>query len=630
MSEPFARETSMSENTQPLARGFVAEIRLIIKRAHDVNHLVPRKQKLALSGAALVMSVTSASNTVIAIALGRMVDGVSSGTDAGTASRDLYRLAVDCLLVIAGAYVVREFLNVWRRYLVENTCGRLTSDMNLRLISHMMKINLQKLSGEKVGTLHARMIRSVDGLIRFIRLSFLDFFPAVFTGVIALIAAISKSPVLGLTMIGVVPLAVYLTVRQMMSQKGVRLALMRDCEEIDGLLIEQMGGIEYVRAAHTSEKEIARLAEGYERRRRREIRHHFHMSLYSCAKAMNEGFFHVLVLGVSIYLAIQGTISFGDVLTFSVLFLNVMAPLTEVHRVIDEGHEASLRVGDLLDMLNEPEDASFITPEPAEPQLAAGNPIIELEDLFVEYAAPTGKLHPALRGISLSIRHGETIGVAGRSGCGKSTWIKVLLRLTHPQQGTVRLGGIPLERVRRETIGQLIGYVGQQPFVFTGTIADNIAYSNNTSSLDEIRRAAELANIHEEIMMLPGAYDAVVAERGQNLSGGQRQRLSIARVLLKQPPILILDEATSALDNISERLVQRALGVRDANRTTILVAHRLSTLRDADRILVFDDGQIVEVGNYGELLTRGGVFANLVASAENGIDAAPEPIRAAG
>ncbi len=619
----------MSENTQPLARGFFAEVRLIIRRARDVGGLVPRKHKIALSGAALVMAVTSASNTIIAIALGRMVDGVSNSTTRGAPPQDLYRIAIGCLLVIAGAYVARELLNVWRRYLVENTCGRLTSDMNLHLIAHVMKINLQKLSGEKVGTLHARMIRSVDGLIRFVRLSFLDFFPALFTGGIALIAAISKSPMLGLTMIGVIPLAVFLTVRQMMSQKGVRLALMRDCEEIDGLLVEQMAGIEYVRAAHTVEKEVARLAEAYKRRRHREIRHHFHMSLYSCAKAMNEGFFHVLVLGVSIYLAIHGEISFGDVLTFSVLFLNVMAPLTEIHRVIDEGHEASLRVGDLLDMLNEPEDVSFITPEPAEPQLAAGEPIIELEDLVVEYASPTGKLLPALRGISFSIRHGETIGVAGRSGCGKSTWLKVLLRLTHPQQGRVRLGGVALESVRRETIGRLIGYVGQQPFVFTGTVADNIAYSNNATSFDEIRRAAELANIHDEIMMLPGGYDAVVAERGQNLSGGQRQRLSIARVLLKQPPILILDEATSALDNISERMVQRALGVRDANRTTILVAHRLSTLRDADRIVVFDDGHIVEVGTYNELLTRGGAFANLVASAENGIDGAAQPIRVA-
>jgi ATP-binding cassette, subfamily B, bacterial len=221
----------------------------------------------------------------------------------------------------------------------------------------------------------------------------------------------------------------------------------------------------------------------------------------------------------------------------------------------------------------------------------------------------------------LSIRYGETIGVAGRSGSGKSTWIKVLLRLTHACAGTAYLGGSPLANCTRDDISRLIGYVGQQPFVFSGTIAENIAYGNDKTSPDDIRRAAELAHIHDEIMMMPEGYDAMVTERGQNLSGGQRQRLAIARILLRQPPILILDEATSALDNISERAVQRALGMTSADRTTILVAHRLSTLKDADRIMVFDEGRIVEVGTYDELVQQGGVFTELVMSAEQGFAA---------
>ena len=221
--------------------------------------------------------------------------------------------------------------------------------------------------------------------------------------------------------------------------------------------------------------------------------------------------------------------------------------------------------------------------------------------------------------MSLNIRYGETIGVAGRSGSGKSTWIKVLLRLAHPCQGHVYLGGAPLECCTREDVSRILGYVGQNPFVFSGTIAENIAYGNEKATREDVRRAAELAYIHDEIMMMPGGYDAEVTERGQNLSGGQRQRLAIARILLRQPPILILDEATSALDNISERHVQRALGLTSADRTTILVAHRLTTLKDADRIMVFDEGRIVEVGTYDELVQRGGVFTELVMSAEHGL-----------
>src|SRR5262249_27608566 len=222
------------------------------------------------------------------------------------------------------------------------------------------------------------------------------------------------------------------------------------------------------------------------------------------------------------------------------------------------------------------------------------------------------------------IRHGETIGVAGRSGSGKSTWLRVLMRLTHPCGGKVFLGGVPIENVSRDSIAHLVGYVGQYPFIFSGTIAENIAYGCADASPEDIRRAAVQACIHNEIMALPGSYEAIVAERGQNLSGGQKQRLALARVFLKNPAILILDEGTSALDNISERWVQQAISAARADRTVILVAHRLTTLLDADRILVFDDGKVVEEGTYGELVRRGGVFTELVRSAAEGLPSAPE------
>ena len=356
---------------------------------------------------------------------------------------------------------------------------------------------------------------------------------------------------------------------------------------------------------------MAPLARATERRRVKEIRHHFQMALFGCAKALNEGFFYIIVLAASIFMAVNGSISFGDVLTFSILYMSVMVPLGEIHRVLDEGHEASLRVGDLLEMLGEPVDPSFLTKGSQPVRLTPGRPAIEMENLQVEYSTPGAKPVRALDGLSLTIRHGEMIGVAGRSGGGKSTWIKVLLRLVHPCGGSVRVGGAGLDRLSRADIGHLVGYVGQTPFVFSGTIAENIAYGNEHATSAAIRRAAELAYLHDEIMAMPGGFDARVTERGQNLSGGQRQRLAIARILLKEAPILILDEATSALDNIGERHVQQALGVKNKDRTTILVAHRLSTLRDADRIFVFDDGRIVEVGSYDELLQQGGVFARI-------------------
>jgi ATP-binding cassette, subfamily B, bacterial len=190
------------------------------------------------------------------------------------------------------------------------------------------------------------------------------------------------------------------------------------------------------------------------------------------------------------------------------------------------------------------------------------------------------------------------------------------LRLLHPQDGRILLGGRPLSEVSREELAQLVSYVGQNPFVFSGTIYDNIAYGNGEVTFADVQRAAEQANLHDEIMQMPGGYHAPITERGQNLSGGQRQRLAIARLLLKNAPVVILDEATSALDNISERYVQEALGIRNSDRTTILIAHRLTTLKNCDRIFVFEDGRITASGTYEELVDRDGLFSELVHSAE--------------
>jgi ATP-binding cassette subfamily B protein len=605
-------------------RGIAQELGTIARRGRHVWRLVPWRQRLGLFAALAVMAMASAANTAVWVCMGRLIDAVDPAEHPGSTAAALTAVSVYYLSLIAGAYFVRESMNVLRRFLVERTCTRIDRDMYVRVVSHLMKVDLTVLAQDQVGALYGRITRSIEGLVRFLRVSFLEFAPAIFTGSFALIAAFSKQPKIALAMLGVAPLSLALTVCQIITQKGIRLDLLRTRERMDGTVVEQLGGIDYVRAAHTHRQEVRRVARVAERRRAKELRHHVEMSLFGSGKAINEGIFHVLVLAFAVYLLAQGRVRAGDVAALSMLFLSVMAPLNEIHRFMDEAHESSLRIGDLIGLLRVPVDRSFRTPADVErPRLEAGGPMFVAEGLEVEFRTPAGPRR-ALDGLSVAIRHGETIGVAGRSGCGKTTWLRALMRLVHPCGGTATLGGVPLDRVSREAIGHLVGYVGQNPFVFSGTIAQNIAYGCDRPSIEQIRRAAELACIHDEIISMPGGYRARVAERGQNLSGGQRQRIALARVFLKNPPILILDEGTSALDNTSERLVQKAINAARADRTVILVAHRLTTLRDADRILVFDDGRIAEAGTYAELVCRGGVFAELVRSAD-GHEPAPSP-----
>jgi ATP-binding cassette subfamily B protein len=595
------------------------ELRQIGRRGRQVWRLVPWRHRASLGAAILVMCLASGGNTAAAVFLGKLIDSVDPGRTGGLGSAAVFRGAAFYLGLIGLAYLTRESMNVLRRYLVENTCTRINKDLCVRLVSHLMKVDLSILAGDQVGSLYGRITRSADGFVRFLRISFLDFVPALFTGLFALAAAMSKQPWVALAMVGVVPISLVLTIWQLITQKHIRLDLMRTREVMDGTVVELLSGIDYVRAANSHRRELVRVARTAERQRSREIRHHFEMSLFGCGKALNEGFFHILVLGFAVYLFIEGRIRYGDILTFSVLYLNVMCPLNEVHRFIDEAHESSLRVGDLLKLLREPIDRSFRPVDPREPSLIPGQPVLASEDLRVTYPTRANLSRPALDGVSLTIRHGETIGVAGRSGCGKTTWLRTVLRLVHPTGGLVQVGGVPIESVTREAIGRLVGYVGQNPFVFSGTIAENIAYGAPGATDEEIFRAAERACIHDEILRMPRGYQTRVAERGQNLSGGQRQRIALARVFLQNPPILILDEGTSALDNISEKHVQRAISEARADRTVILVAHRLTTLLETDRILVFEEGRVVETGTYAELIARNGAFAELVRSASGGL-----------
>jgi ATP-binding cassette, subfamily B, bacterial len=609
----------MARTTNAKRKRILPELVTIVLRTRQVWRLISPRHRKELLGAVILMAAAAYFNAHIPVVLGDLGTSMELAKTAG-ATWGL-RNTWPFLAWLAGYFVVREALQVIFKYLVHDATTRVEKEISVGLVSHLLRVDIATVMQERVGSLHGRIRRSVEGLVRLLKLGFMDFWPSVFTAGFAMGMAIHRQRLLGLLMAGVAPIATFIVMKQIGSQKGIRLALLRSKENLDGTVVEQLGGIEYVRAAHTYEREVNRVTQVAEVVRKKEIKHHIAMSMYDGVKALNEGSFFILVVAFAISFAARGLINIGEVLAYALFFTNVLNPLREVHRIIDEAHESALKVGDLMGMLTEPVDRSFEAKAVDEPVLHDdGEPIILMKDLVVEYKNADGKPKKVLDAISLTIRQGETIGVAGRSGCGKSTWLRTLLRLVHPSAGTLLVSGVPIESVSRAKIGQLFGYVGQEAFLFSGSIQENIAYGCEDATIEEVRRAARMAGIDDEIMAMPGNYSAQIAERGKNVSGGQRQRIALARVFLKDPPILILDEATSALDNISERNVLRALTKAKTGRTVIMVAHRLSTLRDSDRILVFDQGRVVESGHYDDLMQAEGAFAELVrTAAEKGI-----------
>ena len=583
-------------------------LRETVGTTRRVFALCEARHKWLLAAAVLLMLVTGALAAFPPMVVGAMLDNMLQ-TDLGS-----FATVVPYLLVIVGAVIGKELLTVLRKWVIEDICTRLQQQQTVALVAHLLRVDISFFMRHCSGALNGRMHRSVEGLIRLLKLCFLDFFPAAFTAGWAFAVAAWTEPIIsGIMVLGVV-IGFGLILWQVASQRGVRIALLRERESLDGTVVETLGGIEIVRAANTGDIEASRVNAVAERLRRREIRHHIQMAVFDAAKCLAESAIHIAVLSASVWLAVSGRISVGMVMTFSMLYLSVALPLRELHRILDEAHESTLRVLDLFDLYAHSPDRSFLATAAdaaaAVPSTASKAPAIELSHVRYSYPDANGS-GPALDDLCLRVEEGEHVGIVGRTGCGKTTLTKLLLRLLHCDCGTIRFCGLPIEALSREMIAAEFGYVSQHPFLRAGSIFDNIAYSRPGATLAEVQTAARRANIHDEIVHELGGYGARLAERGANVAGGQRQRLILARLFLQNPHVILLDEATSALDNRTEAIVQQSLDELMTNRTTLIIAHRLNTLRNVDRVVVMEHGRVIEEGRYSELLCANSRFAEM-------------------
>jgi ATP-binding cassette subfamily B protein len=310
-----------------------------------------------------------------------------------------------------------------------------------------------------------------------------------------------------------------------------------------------------------------------------------------------------LLLFMSVVLTLQGVISPGDIALILTIIILVEDRLTFIGQQLNTFADAWGQVTESLTDIVHPHDVPDVVHARATPHIQG---TIDIDNVTFEYGGVNVFDH-----LSLSIPKGQRVGLVGKSGAGKSTLVKLLLRHYDLAKGEIRIDGVNIAEIAKQTLRKAIAVVPQEPLLFHRSIHENIAYGKPDASREEVIQAASLAQAHEFIERLPESYEALVGERGIKLSGGQRQRVAIARAILKNAPILLLDEATSALDSESEVAVQKALLALMEGRTVIAIAHRLSTLRAMDRIIVMDDGRIIEDGNHTLLLQKGGLYAQL-------------------
>ena len=570
---------------------------LVLKK---VLHRI-RRYWVSLIAALLLATVNVVMTLYIPILVGTAIDCIVDAGHVDFAQMSVYLRNVLICAVVAGAaqWLMSELNN--------RMTFRITRDIRNDAFVHIQKLPLSYLDAHPQGDIVSRVIADVDTFADGLLMGFTQLFTGVMTILGTLLFMVRIHWGIALVVVCITPLS--LLVANFIAKRTYSMFRLQTVTrgEQTGLIDETIGNIKVVRAFGHEASSMEQFDEINGRLQKASLRAIFFSSLVNPSTRFVNSLVYAGVGLTGALLAMAGGISVGSLTTFLNYANQYTKPFNEISGVVTELQNALACAGRVFELIEAPER----TPEPENPerpQTVQG--AVEIHDLKFSYVPEK----PLIDHFNLSVKPGQRIAIVGPTGCGKTTFINLLMRFYDPQSGEILLDGVNTRQMRRDDLRHCVGMVLQDTWLKAGTIRENIAMGRPEATEDEIIEAAKQAHAHSFIRRLPQGYDTEISENGGNLSQGQKQLLCIARVMLCLPPMLFLDEATSSIDTRTEVRIQKAFDTMMQGRTSFIVAHRLSTIQGADRILVMKDGHIIEQGRHEELLQKQGFYAKLYES----------------
>ena len=501
-------------------------------------------------------------------------------------------------------YVLRSFLQFVIAYWGHTFGIRVEADIRRDLFGHLQTLSYSYYDRNRTGQLMSRLTSDLFELTELAHHGPEDLFTSILTVIGAMIIMFTVQWKLALVVCLMFPICMTVVIFRRRKMSKVSKMVKQRTAGINADIESSLSGFRTSKAFANERAEYEKFLHSNERFKTSKREFHKEMGIFHATMEFFTSILHVVVIALGGWLIMKDQMDYRDIITFSLYigaFVNPIRKMATLSEMLANGFAGLHRFAEI--MRTEP----TVQDLPDAEELGKVRGDIKLEHVHFSYKEEL----PVLKDVSLDIRAGETVAVVGPSGGGKTTLCQLIPRFYEPTGGMIYVDGKDIRRVTQRSLRANIGIVQQDVFLFADTILENIRYGKPEASFEEVVEAAKRAEIYTEIMEMPDGFDTYVGERGTLLSGGQKQRISIARIFLKNPPILILDEATSALDSITEAKIQRAFDKLAKGRTTLIIAHRLSTIHAANRVVVITDGVIREQGSREELLTQNGVFAQL-------------------